>query len=33
MEYTDMISPAELVFMSEVLGDFIEEKNKNINGN
>lgn len=33
MNYTDTISPAELVFMSEVLGDFIDEKNKKMNGN
>lgn len=31
MEYTNTVSPAELVFMSEVLGDYIEEKNKAIN--
>ena len=33
MEYTDLVSPAELVFMAEVLGDFIDEKNKKMNGN
>jgi hypothetical protein len=31
MEYTNTVSPAELIFMSEILGDFIEEKNRSIN--
>lgn len=31
MEYTDSKSPAELIFMQEILGDYIDEKNKRLN--